>query len=245
MLSTIWLILVGILVGTFVIALGGGGAAIYLGILSSAFHLSPAVAAATSIITALPSIIIGTIGYIKQGKVNFKLGNQMLVAALPAVIVGSLIAPHIPTTLYKWLIALILIGLGIQIFFKKSNNQAVKPNRLAASIYGTVSGLMVGIAGLSGGGPVLAGLLLLGLDTFHATATSTYVLVGMSLLGAIMHLSTGNIYWQAGIPLMIGTVVGAILAPLVVKFLSREGHGGHLNYVIAILLIFMGIKSLL
>lgn len=245
MLSTIWLIIVGVLVGTFVIALGGGGAAIYLGILSSAFHLSPAVAAATSIVTALPSIIIGTIGYIRQGKVNFRIGNQMLLASLPAVVVGSLLAPHIPTTLYKWLIALILIGLGVQIFFKKNNSTTINPNRFAASIYGIVSGLMVGVAGLSGGGPVLAGLLLLGLDTFNATATSTYVLVGMSLLGAAFHLTSGNIYWQAGIPLIIGTVIGALLAPFVVKFLSREGHGGHLNYVIAILLIFMGIKSLL
>lgn len=244
MLSTIWLIFVGVLVGTFVIALGGGGAAIYLGILSSAFHLSPAVAAATSIVTALPSIIIGTIGYIRQGKVNFRIGNQMLLASLPAVVVGSLLAPHIPTTIYKWLIAIILIGLGLQILFKKKTQTDVKPNRFAASIYGVISGLMVGVAGLSGGGPVLAGLLLLGLDTFNATATSTYVLVGMSLLGAAFHLTSGNIYWQAGIPLIIGTVVGAILAPLVVKFLSREGHGGHLNYVIAILLIFMGIKSL-
>jgi len=244
MLSTIWLIIVGILVGTFVISLGGGGAAIYLGILSSTFHLSPAVAAATSIVTALPSIIIGIIGYIRQGKVNFKIGNQMLIAALPAVIVGSLIAPHIPTNLYKWIIAIILIGLGLQIFFKHENKRQTKPNRLAASFYGVISGLMVGVAGLSGGGPILTGLLLLGLDTFNATATSTYVLVGMSILGAEFHLTTGNVYWQAGIPLIIGTVIGAILAPFVVKFLSRDGHGGHLNYVIAILLIFMGIKSL-
>lgn len=245
MLTMIWLGLVGILVGTFVIALGGGGAAIYLGILASGFHLSPAVAAATSIVTALPSIIIGTIGYVRQGKVNFKVGNQMLIAALPAVVVGSLVAPLIPTIWYRWLIALILIGLGGQIFLKKRGPATTNPNRFAAAGYGVISGLMVGIAGLSGGGPVLAGLLLLGLDTFHATATSTYVLVGMSLLGAAFHLTTGNIYWSAGIPLIVGTVIGALLAPLAVKFLSREGHGGHLNQVIAALLIFMGLKSLL
>lgn len=244
MLTMIWLVVVGVLVGTFVIALGGGGAAIYLGILASGFHLSPAVAAATSIVTALPSIIIGTVGYVRQGKVNFKIGNQMLLAALPAVVCGSLIAPYIPAVWYKWLLALILVGLGCQILVKSRKPQRVTPNRFAASIYGVISGLMVGIAGLSGGGPVLAGLLLLGLDTFQATATSTYVLVGMSLLGAALHLTSGNIYWTAGVPLIIGTVIGALLAPFVVKFLSREGHGGHLNVVIAALLIFMGVKSL-
>ncbi|GEO69291.1 sulfite exporter TauE/SafE family protein [Levilactobacillus acidifarinae] len=244
MLTMVWLGLIGVVVGTFVIALGGGGAAIYLGILASGFHLSPAVAAATSIVTALPSIIIGTVGYFRQGKINFKIGNQMMVAALPAVVVGLLVSPKIPTAWYQWLLALILIGLGVQILVKRHASRPTQPNRFAASVYGVISGLMVGVAGLSGGGPVLAGLLLLGLDTFQATATSTYVLVGMSLLGAAFHLTTGNIYWTAGIPLIIGTVIGALLAPIVVKFLSREGHGSHLNFVIAGLLIFMGVKSL-
>lgn len=244
MLSFIWLIFIGIIVGTFVIALGGGGAAIYLGILSSAFHLAPATAAATSLVTALPSVIIGTVGYIRQGKVNFHIGNQMLLTAIPAVIVGAFIAPFIPTPVYRWVIAIILMVLGIQIFFKRQSSQANQANHFAAAMYGIVSGLMVGIAGLSGGGPVLAGLLLLGLDTFHATATSTYVLVGMSLVGAALHLSNGQIDWAAGLPLIVGTIIGALLAPLVVKFLSRKGHGRYLNRIVALLLIFMGIKSL-
>lgn len=247
-MSTILLIVAGILIGTFVIALGGGGAAIYLGILSSAFHLPPAEAAATSIITALPSLLIGTFIYIKQKKVNFHYGNQMLIAALPAVIVGSLLAPHIPQLFYKWLIAIILILLGGQILYKQrksSANKTVSSNKYAAVLYGIISGLMVGIAGLSGGGPVLAGLLILGLDTFDATATSSYVLSGMSLLGACFHLSSGDVYWQAGIPLIIGAIVGAIIAPIFVNHLAKNKHTAWTQYLIAILLIVMGIKSII
>lgn len=245
-MATILLIIAGILIGTFVIALGGGGAAIYLGILSSAFHLPPAEAAATSIITALPSLIIGTVAYIRQKRVNFHLGNQMLLTALPAVIVGSLLSPHIPQLFYKWLIAIILVALGGQIFFKQ--HQAVnKPtkNKYAAALYGIVSGLMVGIAVLSGGGPVLAGLLILGLDTFEATATSSYVLVGMSALGAVFHLTGGDVYWQAGIPLIIGAIIGALIAPVLVNHLAKSKHTAWTQYLIAILLIVMGIKSVL
>lgn len=247
-MTTILLIFVGILIGTIVIALGGGGAAFYLGILSSSFNLPPATAAATSIVTALPSLIIGTIAYIKQGRVNFHLGNQMLIASLPAVVVGSLIAPHIPQQLYKWLIAIILVVLGIQIIIKqRSNKKQVKSHgKFAAAIYGVISGLMVGIAGLSGGGPVLAGLLILGLDTFNATATSSYVLVGMSLLGSIFHLSTGNIYWQAGIPLIIGAAIGAVIAPYVVNhYLAKMKRIYLIQYFIAVLLIVMGIKTII
>lgn len=243
-LTTFVLIIVGILVGTIVIALGGGGGAIYLGILSSSFHLSPASAAATSIITSLPALIIGVIGYAKQKRINFHVGNQMLLAALPAVVIGSLISPHIPKLIYTWIIGIILIILGLQIFFKKSKQDSINHNPYAAAAYGILGGLMVGVAGLSGGGPILAGLLLLGLDTFNATATSAYVLVGMSILGSIFHISSGNVYWQAGIPLLIGAICGAVIAPLLVNVLAKSRHPEWINYFIAVLLIYMGVKTL-
>lgn len=246
-MATFLLIILGIIIGTIVIALGGGGAAFYLGILSSSFNLPPATAAATSIVTAFPSLVIGTIAYIHQGRVNFHLGNQMLIASLPAVIIGALISPYIPQQLYKWLIAIILVVLGVQIIIKQNlhSKQKKTHGKFAAAMYGVLSGLMVGIAGLSGGGPVLAGLLILGLDTFNATATSSYVLVGMSFLGSIMHLTTGNIYWQAGIPLIIGAIIGAIIAPLLVNKLAKSKHVYLVQYFIAILLIIMGIKTIL
>ncbi|MQS76277.1 sulfite exporter TauE/SafE family protein [Companilactobacillus halodurans] len=245
-MTTIFLIIAGILIGTIVIALGGGGAAFYLGILSSSFNLAPATAAATSVVTAVPPLIIGVIAYIKQGRVNFRLGNQMLLASLPAVIIGSIIAPYIPEQLYKWLIAIILVYLGIRIFvqqFKKTKKKK-QHGKFAAAVYGFISGLMVGVAGLSGGGPVLAGLLILGLDTFNATATSSYVLVGMCVLGSALHLTTGSIYWQAGIPLIIGAAIGALIAPYVVQhFLSKSKYAYLVQYFIAIVLVIMGIKT--
>lgn len=171
----------------------------------------------------------------------------MLLASLPSVIIGALISPYIPQQLYKWLIAIILVVLGVQIIIKQNlhSKQKKTHGKFAAAMYGVLSGLMVGIAGLSGGGPVLAGLLILGLDTFNATATSSYVLVGMSFLGSIMHLTTGNIYWQAGIPLIIGAIIGAIIAPLLVNKLAKSKHVYLVQYFIAILLIIMGIKTIL
>ncbi|KRM54957.1 hypothetical protein FC18_GL001823 [Lacticaseibacillus sharpeae JCM 1186 = DSM 20505] len=79
---------------------------------------------------------------------------------------------------------------------------------------------MVGVAGLSGGGPILAGLIILGLDAYHATATSTYVLIGMSILGAGF-------------------------APLLVKRLYASSIAKYIPKLIAILLIVMGIKTIL
>ena len=48
--------LIGLVIGTFVILFGGGGAAIYLAILTGLFGLNAAKASSTSLVTALPSL---------------------------------------------------------------------------------------------------------------------------------------------------------------------------------------------
>ncbi|MTV81845.1 sulfite exporter TauE/SafE family protein [Secundilactobacillus folii] len=243
-MNTIILAVAGVVIGLFVISTGGGGAAFYLGILTGVFKLAPATAAATSIITALPSIIIGSWGYYRQHLINFRIGNLMLISAVPAVIVGALISPYIPETIYRWIIGIILVLLGVRIFLQRGSSRKPQHGKMLAILYGIMSGLMVGVAGLSGGGPIMAGALILGLDTFHATATSSYVLVGMCFLGAILHLTNGSVDWAAGLPLMLGAIVGATMAPLLVKRISQSKHNGWVQPLIAVLLIFMGINTI-
>ncbi|WP_414950188.1 sulfite exporter TauE/SafE family protein [Levilactobacillus brevis] len=241
------LILIGILVGIFAISMGGGGGAIYLGILTALFHLPAATAATTSLITAIPSLLLGAYAYYRQGKINFKIGNKMLIAALPAVIIGSLLAPLISKMVYTIIIGLILIILGIQIFLKtrqsNSSKDATHDNTFKAIGYGFLSGLMVGIAGLSGGGPIVAGLLLMGLDMINAAATSAYVLIGTSIVGALLHVSNGQVDWNVGIELMIGALIGAFIAPyIMIKF---NHSSTWLPPIMGALLIVMGIKIII
>ncbi|WP_125770735.1 sulfite exporter TauE/SafE family protein [Companilactobacillus furfuricola] len=244
-MTSISLIIAGIIIGTIVIALGGGGAAFYLGILTAVFHLPPEAAAATSLVTALPSLLIGATTYAKQKRIKFKIGNILVLSALPSVLIGSLLSPYIPEKIYTWIIGLILMILGLRILLKRQSKPKANPNKAQAILYGAIAGLMVGVSGLSGGGMVLAGLILLGLNTFDAMATSTYVLTATSALGALMHATAGKVNWTIGLPLIAGAIIGAILAPQLVKILAKTKHPEYVNYFIAILLIIMGAKSLL
>ncbi|MBM7436191.1 sulfite exporter TauE/SafE family protein [Leuconostoc rapi] len=239
------LILIGTLVGIFVISMGGGGGAIYLGILTGVFQLPASVAASTSLITAIPSLLLGVYVYYRQGKIDFKIGNKMLIIALPAVVVGSLIAPHIPKFWYTAIISIILIVLGIQILFKnnKRRQKISDNNNSKIAFYGSLSGVMVGIAGLSGGGPIVAGLLLMGLNMVTAAATSSYVLIGTSILGALLHVSNSPVAWTEGIGLMLGALLGAFLGPHLMQRFNK--YTIWLPYVMGVLLIIMGLKTLL
>ena len=242
------MIIVGLFVGIFVISMGGGGGSIYLGVLTAVFNLAPASAAATSIVTSLPALAMGCWLYYRQGQINFHLGNTMLISAIPSVIIGALIAPFIPTKLYSVIIGLILFVLGIQILYKLHGNSKTKTQQQSKKlplIFGSISGLMVGVAGLSGGGPIMAGLLVLGASMIQASATSSYVLICMSIVGAIMHLSGGQVDWSAGFSLMIGAIVGAAIAPRLMKKFAVGRGALILNIFMGIMLILMGLKTML
>lgn len=245
-----WLVflIIGFLVGLLVISTGGGGAAIYLGLLTSVFGLAPAVAASTSLFTAFPSLVVGAYGHYRTGQIHFKVGNQMLLTAIPATVVGALLAPYIPNDVYTWIVALILTGLGVQVLVKRFLSHSNKPVRhqgIQAAIYGMLSGVMVGVAGLSGGGPIIAGLLVLGLDMLPAAATSSYVLVGTSLVGLLFHLSANNIDWNVGIGLMIGAVLGALCAPRLLMHVDPAKLNYYIKPFMGILLLFMGLRMIL
>ena len=171
---TIILLFLGFLVGAFIMTMGGGGGAFYLGIMTGVAHLSPGTAAATSLFTAIPALAVGCYSHYRTGNMRFHAGNEILMTAVPATIIGSLAAPHIPEVVYSWAIAVIFVVLGVQMLrqsFARKVKKATQPAWFAY-VLGAISGLMVGVAGLSGGGPIMAGLMLMGLR--HASCGSDF-----------------------------------------------------------------------
>lgn len=248
MFQIILLIIIGFFVGIFVLSMGGGGGSFYLGALSAVFGLAPAVAAATSIVTAIPPLLIGSWSYYREKQINFKLGNRLLISAIPSVVVGSLLAPLIPTKIYKIVIGLILVALGVQTLYRSRGTSKDKPkthSKWLSVFFGVISGLMVGIAGLSGGGPIMAGLLIMGGSFMEASATSSYVLICMAIVGAIFHTSGGNVDWTAGLGLMIGAMAGAAVAPHLMKVMTRGKGPLYLNIAMGVMILVMGVKTMI
>jgi len=248
-MNSLILIFIGFLVGLFVISMGGGGAAVYLGVLTSIVGLEGTEAVSTSLVTAFPALVLGAFSYYRQKKINFKLAWRMLLSALPAVVIGSLIAPYIPINILHILIGVILAFLGVQIFIqvlkrKKMDKEKKESHPFIPVIYAILSGLMVGIGGLSGGGPIVAGLLIMGLDMVTASATSSFILVGMSFTGIIFHIK-GNIDWVNGIGLMIGSLVGAFFAPIFLSHINKEKLTKIVKPIMGILFFLMGIANIL
>lgn len=176
---------------------------------------------------------------------RFHAGNRILLTAVPATVVGSLAAPYIPELVYSWAIAIIFMVLGVQMLRQSFGRKAKKTTQPAwfAYVLGMISGLMVGVAGLSGGGPIMAGLMLMGLDMPHAAATSSYALVALSIIGCFLHATQGKIAWTVGGLLMLGSLVGAAITPRILNRFDPRKLTAILRPLLGLLLVVMAIEQ--
>lgn len=235
----------GFLIGFFVISTGGGGAALYLGVLTGLCGLSAAHAVDTSLLTALPALCFGALSFYRHGNVNVKLARRFLYFALPTVIVASLLARYIPEKIYAPLIGLVLVVLGVQMYFRKvRQTEDIHVDRVKAAYYAILSGLMIGIGGLSGGGVIVAGLLAIGEDMLGTVATSSFILVWTSLIGAVMHMTGGGVSYFYALLLIIGSVTGALIAPRVLSRVNRATFDRICKPVISLIVTLMGLQMI-
>lgn len=236
----------GLLIGIFVSLIGGGGAALYLGVLTSQVGLPTAVAVPTSLIVALPALFFGFLTQVRVKNVNFHIGNQMIIAAIPGIIIGTISAKFIPQNLYNWIVGSIFLVMGGMVLYKffRNRHQQTQFNqkRWMASLFGLLSGLMVGIGGLSGGATTAAGLAILGLTAVEAAGTATYVLTCMSAISLIGHFFTSTFAWQSGIIIMLGAILGSIITPLVIRRLDLNKVNRVLTPFLGLLIIYFGVK---
>lgn len=244
--------LVGFVVGLLIVSLGGGGGAVYVGILTAFFNIPPAIAASTSLATTIPTTAVGTFSHWKAGNVNGRFGFIMLTGGVAGSIVGSLCSGFLPQNLYNKLTGFILLLLAVQMLIsflrknrKKDDAQATGRNHPKASTagavgFGLLGGIMSGLVGLSGGGPIIAGLMILGCRALETVGTSVFVLFGIAATGFVTHLSMGNIDWPLVGLLTIGTIGGAFAGPLLLKRFDKRKLEKVLQPALFAMIVVMG-----
>ena len=252
MVQYIALPIVGFIVGLLIISLGGGGGAVYVGILTAFFNIPPAIAASTSLATTIPTTAVGTFSHWKAGNVNWHFGLTMLIGGVVGSMAGSLCSGFLPENLYNKITGLILLLLAVQMLVsyirkkrKKNETQDAgqtnqKSNTVKAVCFGLLGGMMSGLVGLSGGGPILAGLMILGCRALETVGTSVLVLLGIAVTGFVTHLGIGNIDWKLVGLLTIGTICGAFVGPLLLKRIDKQKLEKVLQPVLFIMIVVMG-----
>lgn len=216
------LILVGLVGGIGITALGPGGVLVTIGLFGLT-GLSPAGVAGTAIVTHIGTGLLGSAAYVRSGQLREPETRRTAVILGMAALVGTPIGVFVNSAMSgQWfgiLLGAFVALTALLVLYRERRTRAVGglPNR---SRHGTALlsglGLFVGIAGgvFGVGGPMLAVPLLIGIGVpvLPALASAQAQSVVIAAVGSIGYIVNGDIDWGfallVGVPEVVGVLAG-------------------------------------
>jgi uncharacterized protein len=191
--------------------------------------LSPPQVAGTSLFAVSSTSISSTIAYAKSKKIQYMLGIKMALLSIPGAVIGSYFSTSIDPGYFKVLLAIILVGTGIYLFYKKSlingNSLSFESIWIKILFYSStfVAGIISSLFGIGGGVifvPMM--IMIIGLTMYLAAPTSQFILMITSLVGLITHIMLGNPQYLPAVLLSIGAFAGAQVGSRLSSKLSEQ-----------------------
>jgi uncharacterized protein len=258
-LNLIFLPLFGFIIGLLATTLGGGGGSLYVPILTLFFGVPPQVAVATSLATMLPSTAVGAVGHYSRGNVDIRTGLILGMGGIIGTLIGAYIANLIPPDILKKILGVFLLIMVVPMVRrvwegrKKQEDEKTEDKitlltgsrRIIASFFGFISGILAGVFGLSGAGPVTAGLYSFGLPAVMVVGTSVFVLMFNSIAGVWGYFLLGRFDLTLTLLLASGAVLGAFLGPRLIDRIGRVVFEKILPPVFIIISIILGLSLIL
>jgi len=191
--------------------------------------LSPPQVASTSLFAVSSTSISSTIAYAKSKRIHYILGIKMALVSIPGAIIGSYFSISIDPGYFKVLLAIILIGTGIYLIYKKSvingNSLSFESKWVKILFYSStfVAGIISSLFGI-GGGVIFVPLMImiLGLTMHLAAPTSQFILMITSLAGLTTHILLGNPQYLPAVLLSVGAFAGAQVGSRLSSKLSEQ-----------------------
>jgi uncharacterized membrane protein YfcA len=260
----------GFVIGLPASLAGVGGGFLIMPVLIFFFGLPAQNAVAVSLAAICGTTISSSVVYLKQKRVDFFLALLYDVFDVPGVIIGAYLASLITSDLFTGLVGVFIISLSILLMIRKDtipvapiNSTTKRSNQNKGWIRKKIDsdgkafsykikrpvliflssfagGLVTGFAGLGGGITDTSTMILLGIPTHIAVASSEFAMALTNGTGLIAHSLLDNLLIEYAIPLTLGTIVGAQAG----AFLSKYVKGTTIRKVLIVLAFIAGIRLL-
>ncbi len=197
---------VGLLSGAF----GKGGSAVATPLLHGI--RVPAMAAVASPLPAvIPSTLLATRRYAREGHVDRSLLRLGIAIGVPATAVGALASKWTPGGSLVLVTDVVVLFLGLRVLLARDDHDTVREGpSIGVGRAGVVVGLVGVISGLlgNGGGFLLAPLFMRGLrmPVRRALGTSLALSTAFAVPGTIVHAWLGHIDWAVTAAFAFGTM---------------------------------------
>lgn len=250
--TSILLGVAGIGIGTLSSLLGVGGGIFVVPLLTLAGLVGSAQeAAGTSLAAITFTSLSATLAYARRRAIDVRAGLSLVPTSLLGAWAGARLTTLIDS---RWLAiafaALLLYPIVMMLLGKTTSDvgharherrQGLRAHAIGGLI-GLVAGLGSGLLGIGSGTIMVPSLaLFLGLDIVPAIATSLFVMVPSSALGAATHFVQGNVHVELALPLIVGTVLGAQFGPWIGERIPRR----RLRQLFGLLLLYAAVNMVL
>jgi uncharacterized protein len=222
------LLLVGVGVWCFVVALAGGLAGLVLGNIRLPVLLfaaaSPAAAGGANIAVSGLAAAAAAQAHVRAGRVDWRLVRWMLPPSVAGAVAGGVAASYVPADALRIVIGAALLAFGVDLLRPKPPvEQRTELSLPAAVLSGLVIGVLGGLIGLILGSLRLPALIRwVGEEPSRAIGTNLVVGVAVGAAGLIGHLP-GGIDWTLLWVGAAGSVPGALLGARLTGRLSTRG----------------------
>lgn len=231
------IILIGLLSGTLIGAVGVGGillTPLLVYFVGTEFHI----AQATSSFSFLFTGVVGIFIYARQKSIDWKHVLWISIGIIPATILGAKVNAILSGTALTIILATLISFSGFNAL--KNRNADIKPRQQITKITSVLIGLGVGFgSSLTGtGGPVLLVpiLLLLQFVPLAAVGISQAIQLPIAIFATIGFILYGEIDFPLGLTLGIVQSLGVIFGGKIAHNLPRKT----LSKVVAITLLGVG-----
>jgi uncharacterized membrane protein YfcA len=263
----IFLIFLGLLVGSFGTLIGAGGGFILMPVLILLWpDRGRDVITSVSLAVVFVNAFSGSLAYMRMKRVDIKSGLMFAAATIPGAILGAYSTHYIPKDAFDVVFGVLMVSLSIYLFFRSRNlatTTVIYVRGVRRHIIekdgtehyysfrpgiGIVISLFIGylssMLGIGGGiihVPVLVDLL--NFPIHIATATSHFTLAISALTGTIEHIREGTlstVVWPT-IFISMGVYAGAKVGAK----LSKVVKGKFIIKGLSLALCFVGLRILL
>ena len=226
-LSPISLLLIGAFTGLMSGLFGVGGGFIIVPLLLL-LGMKQKLAAGTSVIAILPTAIVGAIGYMTLGQVDWLAAILLAVGMIVGTQVGGRLLQILPESVLFWMFLVALLLIIPSLFLIVPSRDAHIDITVVVGILLVITGVIVGILSA----------LLGGANDLVAKGTSLLMMIPGSISATTVNYRNKNVDLKAAAILGITASVVSPLGIWLAEFITPKQS----NYAFSLLLIFTAVQ---
>lgn len=268
MITTLLLLLLGVIVGILGAILGIGGGIVMVPALTFLFDMPIHNAIAISLVVITANSMSTSAVYLKTGTANLNLGIALSAASVAGALIGSKTAVNLPQSIVMIILGIIQFIMAYITYIKmkkgsKHSNNIVEKKGLFYGeykdnatgeiirynpvktgynfLFGAFSGIFSGLSGAGGGAMIIPGMNLISdMPIKAATATSSFVIGFTAAAGSIVYMQAGYVDVKVVCSIILGIYVGTAIS---MRYFSKITDK-KVSYLLIILLLAVAIQML-